>query len=199
MAEAEEPIVAGPGDQGKKSQYKWTQDSTGNPSNARLLKAVQQFNFLRYGEGPYNANTKELGTKKPEREAALEAYVQSNDVFKIYVGGQLVSPLELTGVAVYHRAQTEIRQFKKVYLSPGSNRSGFDGNLNALQSACLDCIKADNYCALRVATGKREAEEEAAKLASLERDLGLSGGEADAAAFKEGTHRNSMFITQLLH
>lgn len=131
----------------RSSNYNWGVDALNQPSEMRLLKLCQQYTLLRYGPGPYSQNTKELTTSKVEREASLEAFIIGDDVFSTMVGDAVVKAF-VTGSAAYQKAQSEIRKFKSLYLGASTNRSGFEGGLTALQSACLECIKADNWCAL---------------------------------------------------
>ena len=166
--------------------YNWTVNALGQPCDTRQLKLVQNYTVDRYGQGPYTQDVKELSTSKCEREASLEARIRDDDVFSTMVDGALVKA-SVTGSAAYQKAQSIIRTFKNFFLSANSNRSGQDGAFTPLQSACLECIKADNCCALKASEKKEAAEEEARQLASLERDLGLLGPDEVQAAFKDGS------------
>jgi hypothetical protein len=179
------------GAKGPRAQYRWNLDALGNPSDVRMTKLINRYTTDRYGEGPQPKNVKELPTSKKDRERSLEEYMASDDVFSTLVDGVLVKS-KVAGTAAYQKAQTEIRIFKEQYLSQGSNRSGFNGELTAVQKACLVCVKLDVAVSQGAAEKRELAEAENKLLESLERgSLGLLGPEGDAAAFKEGKRRYS--------
>ena len=167
-------------------KYNWNKDSMGEFSEIRKTKLVQQYTFDRYGPGPYNADVKELSTSKAAREASLAAYISTREVFSTLDESGVLVPANVSGATAYHKAQVEVRTFKNAFLDPRTNRSIYDGGFTPLQSACLECTKADSNVSLRSGQDKEAAAADAALLESREQDLGLLTREEQLAGFKKG-------------
>jgi len=99
--------------------------------------------------------------------------------------GSVVRPT-LTGIAAYQKCQEAARSFKGKYLSSGTNRSEFNGELTPLQEACKIIVTNEAILDAQREAKKKLSEAETSKMASLELDLGLQGNEEQAQLFRAG-------------